>query len=285
MIKGAIPCRAGISLKMPYYEHIFTKKPDVPWFEVHAENLKSGATLSAVERIRQDYPLSLHGVGLSLGSLHLNDHHLSFLKTVCERLEPGLVSEHVAWNYVDGIYVNDLLPVPYTDEALQVLVDNIGQTQDYLKREILIENPSTYLQFSHSHYAEEDFIKEVARRSGCGILLDVNNVHVSIYNHGGNAQSYIKELAKSGLVKEIHLAGYKKITMQEKDFLVDHHGSGVSSEVWDLYQYALSFLGLVPTLIEWDNHLPAFDVLWAEGKKADFYMEKAYAALEVTAKI
>lgn len=284
MVEGTIPCRAGISLKTPYYEHIFSKKPDVPWFEVHAENLKSGATLSAVEKIRQDYPLSLHGVGLSLGSLHLNDHHLSFLKTVCERLEPGLVSEHVAWNYVDGVYLNDLLPVPYTEEALRVLVDNIGQTQDYLKREILIENPSTYLQFSHSHYAEEDFIKEVARRSGCGILLDVNNVHVSTYNQGGNAQSYIKELAKSGAVKEIHLAGHKKFTIQEKDFLVDHHGSPVSAEVWDLYQYALSFLGLVPTLIEWDNHIPLFDVLWAEGKKADFYMEKVCAALEVTAK-
>src|SRR3989344_291335 len=285
MIKGEIPCKAGISLKSVHYERILQEKPPVAWFEVHPENLKSGASLSIVDKVRHDYPLSLHGVGLSLGSRHLNDSHLSFLKTLCDRLEPGLVSENVVCNYVDGVYINDLLPLPYTDESLDVLVENIQDTQDYLKRTILIENPSTYLQFAHSEYVEEEFIKEVARRSGCGVLLDVNNVYVSTCNQGGDAHSYIQTLAKSGYVKEIHLAGHKKMVFEGETFLVDHHGSAISPEDWDLYEHTLSCLDPVPTLVEWDHHLPAFDVLWAEGKKADFYREKARAAAEVTATI
>lgn len=285
MLEKAIPYRAGISLKTPHYEKILRENPPVPWFEVHPENLKSGSTLAMVEKIRNNYPLSLHGVGLSLGAMHLNDDHLSFLKELCERLEPGLISEHVAWSYVDGMYINDLLPLPYTEEALQVIVENIEYTQSYLKRTILIENPSTYLQFPHSSYTEEDFIKEVARRSGCGILLDINNVYVSAYNHGFEPKSYVRKIAESEQVQEVHLAGHKTITVQHKDFLVDHHGSAVSREVWDLYEYALSFIGTIPTLVEWDNHLPEFDVLWAEGKKADFYMEKNCAIVETAAAV
>lgn len=285
MKKSCIPARAGVSLKSIYYEYILREKPSVAWFEVHPENLRSGAILTLVEKIREHYPLSLHGVGLSLGSVYLNDHHLSFLKSLCDRLEPGLVSEHVAWSYVDGMYINDLLPLPYTKESLNLLVDNIQHTQDILKREILIENPSTYLQFDDSDYEEADFIIEVGQRSGCGLLLDVNNVYVNSHNHKKDAKSCIEKLAKSGLVKEIHLAGHEKIKIQEKNFLVDVHGDTIIHPVWDLYAYALSLTRRLPTLIEWDNHLPSFEVLWAEGQKADFYMEKICAPIEVTATV
>lgn len=285
MATKEIPFKAGIGLKTLHYNQILSEKPSVSWFEVHPENLKSGATLAGVDRIRQDYPLSLHGVGLSLGSAHLNDHHLSFLKKMCDRLNPGLVSEHVAWNYVHGVYINDLLPLPYTEETLRLLVENIQYTQEYLKRQILIENPSTYLQFSHSTYSEPEFIKEVARQSGCGLLLDVNNIYVSSHNHGLDPKAYIKELSHPALVKEIHLAGHKQLKVQEDTFLIDHHGSGISSDVWDLYRYTLSLVGSVPTLIEWDNHIPDFEVLWAESKKADVYMETINAPLEITATV
>ena len=280
-----IPSKAGIGLKTLHYETILAEKPLVSWFEIHPENLKSGALLTGVEKIRQEYPLSLHGVGLSLGSTHLNDHHLSFLKKLCDRLNPGLVSEHLSWSYVDGRYINDLLPLPYTEETLQLLVENIQYTQEYLKRQILIENPSTYLQFSHSTYPEQQFIKEVARQSGCGLLLDVNNVYVSSCNHGFDPKAYIKEFSASHLVKEIHLAGHKQLNVHEDSFLIDHHGTSVSSNVWDLYRYTLSLMGPVPTLIEWDNHIPTFEVLWAESKKADLYMETMSAALEITAAV
>lgn len=285
MVGVEIPCKAGISLKTPHYEKIISEKPSVPWFEVHPENLKVGTTLRSIETIRQFYPLSFHGVGLSLGSIHLNDRHLEFLKEMCDRLEPGFVSEHVSWSYVEGIYINDLLPLPYTDESLQILAENIHSTQDYLKRQILIENPSTYVQFSHSTYTEEDFIKEVARRTGCGILLDINNVYVSSYNHGLHAETYIKELAQQGSIKEIHIAGHKKFKVQDNIFLIDHHGSQVSSDVWNLYRYALSLMGPVPTLIEWDNHIPAFDILWGESKKADLLMETINESIDLTATV
>lgn len=283
MVSSSIPLKAGISLKSVHHEEILQKIPPIPWFEVHPENLKSGSVLSFVEKIREHYPLSLHGVGLSLGSVSLNQDHLFFLKSLCDRLEPGLVSEHVSWSYVDGIYLNDLLPLPYTEETLHVLVNNIQYAQEILKRYLLIENPSTYLEFAHSQYKEEDFIKQVACRSGCGILLDINNIYVSSHNHGWDAKAYIKVLATSGYVREIHLAGHKKTTLSGKNFLIDHHGCPVSLEVWKLYEYALSFLGPLPTLVEWDNHLPAFDVLWAEGQKANLCMEKICEPFEASA--
>ena len=283
----SIPSKVGISLKSPHYETILNTKPSVPWFEVHPENLKSGTSLSIVEKIREEYPLSLHGVGLSLGSPDLNLRHLSFLKSLCHRLEPGLVSEHVAWNYIEGEYINDLLPLPYTDEALDVLVCNIQRTQEYLNRSILVENPSTYLEFSHSTYTEWDFIKEVSRRSGCKVLLDLNNIYVNAQNHGFDSKDYIKCLVEGGSVGEIHLAGHKEVSLERKKMLlVDHHGSTVSSEVWALYEYCLSLLkNPVPTLVEWDNHLPSFEMLLAEGKKAQFYMEKRDETIRSTASV
>lgn len=284
-MKSSIPAVAGLGLKTQYISQILESIPDVGWFEVHVENLRMGTTLSGVEKIRHHYPLSFHGVGLSLGSDHLNREHLTFLKSLCDHLDPGLVSEHVAWNYIDGVYINDLLPLPYTEESLQAMINNIDLTQSVLQRQILIENPSTYLRVRSSDYEEADFILELARCSGCYILLDVNNVYVSSVNHGQCAKKYIKRIAQSGLVKEIHLAGHGTMSMNGQQMLVDCHATTVAEEVWQLYAYALSFTQKVPTLIEWDNDLPSFEVLVDEAERANLYMEKACELIAIPATI
>jgi uncharacterized protein len=277
---GPIPAAAGIGLRFPHHGHVLQQRPQVAWFEVHAENyLGGGGARRVLERIRADYPLSLHGVGLSLGSAgELDAQHLRRIAELVHSTEPGLVSEHLSWSVVGGEYLADLLPLPMTEEALEVVCRHVDETQGVLRRRILIENPSTYLQFSHSTIPEWEFIAALAQRSGCGILCDVNNIFVSVCNHGWDAQTYIDALPV-GTVGEIHLAGHALRTLADgSELRIDDHGSPVAAEVWSLYAQALRRFGPLPTLIEWDNDIPAFDLLVAEAAQADALLRAATAS-------
>jgi hypothetical protein len=264
--------RAGIGLRTPHQRQVLAERPDVGWLEVHSENFfaRGGQVLQVLERARSHYPLSLHGVGLSLGSVDpLSSEHLSLLKGLVERFEPGLVSDHLCWGAVGGRHLNDLLPLPYTEEALEVVCRNVGAAQEHLGRQILVENVSSYLQFSDSSIPEWEFLAEVARRSGCGILLDVNNIYVSSVNHGFDALAYLDAIAPQA-VQEIHLAGFDS----NGACLIDTHGKPVHGPVWNLYGEALSRLGPVPTLIEWDTDLPALEILLGEARKAQEILDQ-----------
>lgn len=278
-----VPARAGIGLRSPHYRDVLETRPAVGWLEVHSENFfcDGGQPLYTLEQARACYPLSLHGVGLSLGSTDdLNQEHLAKLKKLLARFEPGLVSEHLCWCSAGGRYLNDLLPLPYTEEALAVVSSNLRRAQDYLGRPILIENVSSYLRFSHSTIPEWEFVAEAAARSGCGILLDVNNIHVNAVNHGFDARRYL-EAIPVGAVGEMHLAGFDS----NGDCLIDTHGKPVADEVWALYRLAVQRFGRVPTLIEWDTDIPPLSTLLEEAYKADAILEEAShaAASPVTA--
>ena len=272
---GAIAARAGIGLRAPHYREVLATRPDIGWFEVHSENYfgEGGQPLHYLERIRAEYPISLHGVGLSLGSADaLDPEHLRRLKALVRRIEPGLVSEHLCWSSIGGRHVNDLLPLPYTEEALAVVCAHVREAQDFLGRQILVENVSSYLQFSHSTLDEWDFVAEVAARSGCAILLDVNNIYVSACNHGFDARRYLRAVPPRA-VREIHLAGFDRAD----GLLIDTHGHRVAAPVWELYREALERFGPVPTLIEWDTDIPALAVLLEEAVTADRLAEEAHA--------
>ncbi len=274
-----IPARAGIGLKADHYAEILETRPDIGWFEVHPENYMGagGPPHRYLSAIREHYPLSLHGVGLSLGSAgDLDAEHLGRLRSLTDRYQPGQVSEHVAWTTVDGAYLNDLLPLPYTEESLAHLVEHIDQVQEALARRILIENPSSYLRFAESTIPEEEFLVEAARRSGCGILLDVNNVYVSACNHGYDAAAYLAAVP-ADLVGEIHLAGHSVEELEGMKLHIDDHGSPVMDEVWDLYAATIDRLGPVPTLIEWDNNIPALAVLLDEAAAAEDILDRRAA--------
>jgi uncharacterized protein (UPF0276 family) len=238
--------------------------------EVHTENYMGGGTpLRYLDAIRRDVSISLHGVGLSLGSAEgLDPAHLKRIKQVAERVEPGLMSEHIAWSVVDGNYLADLLPLPMTEEALDVVCQNVDQMQNYLDRRILVENPSTYVTFCHSTIHEWEFMTAVAARTGCGILCDVNNIYVSAKNHGWDASAYIAKLPPAA-IGEIHLAGHAVRQLADgRTLRIDDHGSAVIPQVWALYQEALARFGPVPTLIEWDNNVPPLETLLAEARRA-----------------
>jgi uncharacterized protein (UPF0276 family) len=265
-----IPAAAGIGLRFPHHEQVLRERPAVAWFEVHAENFfGGGSTRRVLERVRRDYPLSLHGVGLSLGSAgELDGEHLRRIAELVRSIEPGLVSEHLSWSVVGGEYLADLLPLPMTEEALDVVCRHVEQTQTLLQRRILIENPSSYLQFRHSTIPEWEFITAVAQRTGCGILCDVNNIYVSASNHGWDAQTYLSALPAAA-VGEIHLAGHAVRTLDNGSAIrIDNHGARVAAEVWALYGEALRCFGTTPTLIEWDTDIPAFDVLLDQAAQA-----------------
>lgn len=265
-----VSSKAGLGLRSPHFETVLTNLPSVHWFEVHPENLKMGATLRQIEKVREHYPLSLHGVGLSLGSQHLDKNHLRFLKNMITILEPALVSEHVAWTRIGNVHFNDFLPLPYTEESLALLIQNVLKTQDFLGRQILMENPSTYMEFAHSTIPEWEFIRTLAQKSGCKILLDVNNIFVSSTNHGWDPHVYLQHVADANLVGEIHLAGHAPLTLPSgKTVLVDSHNTTIIQPVWQLYEDALSLLGPTPTLIEWDVDIPDFTVLIKEFEKAE----------------
>jgi uncharacterized protein (UPF0276 family) len=245
-------------------------RPGVGWLEVHAENyMNFGPATAALQRIREDYEVGVHGVGLSLGSAaSIDDTHLARLKDVCDRLAPAAVSEHLAWSVGDGIYLNDLLPIPYDEEALDSVCRNVERTQEAIKRPILIENLSTYVGFARSTMAEPQFLSEMVRRTGCGLLLDINNVYVSARNLGFDAEAYIAALPGAA-IGEIHLAGYAITDTPDGQVLIDNHGSCVASQVWALYHSAVRRFGRRPTLIEWDSDLPPLSTLLGEAMWAE----------------
>jgi uncharacterized protein (UPF0276 family) len=268
-VADPIPARAGIGLRAPHYLELLESRPGIGWVEVHSENYfgEGGQPLWFLERVRRDYSVSLHGVGLSLGSADaLNRGHLTSLKALVERIEPALVSDHLSWSAVGGRHLNDLLPLPYTEEALQVFCNHVTEAQAFLDRQLLIENPSSYVEYRHSTIPEWEFLRAVAERTGCGILLDVNNIHVSATNHGFDSLAYVAAIPVS-MVKEIHLAGFDR----GEHCLIDTHGTPVAEPVWALYGKAVQRFGTVPTLIEWDTAIPPLAVLLAEAAKADAF--------------
>lgn len=275
---GRIPVNAGIGLRFRHHQIVVDTRPDVAWFEVHTENyMGGGITPRCLDTIRRDYPVALHGTGLSLGSAEgLDIAHLCRVGDAVERFEPGLVSEHLSWSVAGGGYLADLLPLPMTDEALRVVCRHVDQVQTCLKRRILVENPSTYLCFRHSTMPEWEFLSQVAQRTGCGILCDVNNIYVSAANHGWDAMTYLCALPPAA-IGEIHLAGHSMRQLdQGRTLRIDDHGSRVAPEVWVLYREALKRFGPVPTLIEWDTGVPPLEVLMEEAAMAASVMEEQH---------
>jgi hypothetical protein len=271
----AIPARGGIGLRAPHYREILEQRPDVGWLEVHSENYfgDGGQPHDYLERLRDRYPLSLHGVALGLGSTGaLDTVHLGKLRRLIDRYEPGLVSEHLCWSAAGGRHLNDLLPLPYTEEVLDHVCIRVDAVQSTLGRRILIENVSSYLRFRHSTIPEWEFLGAVAGRTGCGILLDVNNVYVSAVNHGFDAHEYLASVPAAA-VEEIHLAGFD----DSGPCLIDTHGRAVAAEVWALFRETIRRVGPHPTLIEWDTDIPALPVLLEEARKADRVVEEAHA--------
>ena len=261
------PSGAGIGLRAPHYAEVSRRRPDLAFIEVHSENFfgAGGPALEWLEHFRDAYPLSLHGVGLSLGSVDaLDERHLACLEGLVRRFEPVFVSEHLSWSSVDGRHANDLLPLPFTTEALEHVVSRIGQVQERLKRRILVENVSSYAEFEASTWCEWDFVAEAVRRSGCGLLLDLNNVWVNSRNDGFDPLDYLGAIEPDG-VEEFHLAGFERVG----NLLVDTHAAPVSEEVWALYRLAVARFGRKPTLVEWDANLPSLDVLLAEAARAE----------------
>jgi uncharacterized protein (UPF0276 family) len=264
------PAAVGVGLRHVHHKYVLDNKPKVPWLEIHGENFfaKGGPSLDFIKKIRQDYPLSIHCVGLSLGSSqNVDRNHLKSLKNLIKSTEPFLVSDHIAWSNVGDMVLNDLLPIPYTKESLKALCDNVLEVQDYLQKEILVENPSTYLSFKNSQIAEDDFINQVAQITGCKILLDVNNIYVSSENNGFDAKKYLDNI-KPEIVGELHLAGHFAKEIDGKTILIDTHDNFVCDEVWELYKIAVKKF-TAPTLIEWDQDIPEFEVLLQEAKKAE----------------
>ena len=277
--RSSIPAAAGIGLRFPNHERVVQTRPAVAWLEVHAENYFGGGSARRyLERVRRDYPVAIHGVGLSLGSAEgLDPQHLRRLAELAHNIEPGLVSEHLSWSVVGGQYLADLLPLPLTEEALEVVCRHVEQTQETLQRRILVENPSTYLQFPHSSIPEWEFLAALAARTGCGILCDVNNIFVSCSNHGWDAATYLRSLPAQA-VGEIHLAGHEIRSLDDGRVVrIDNHGSRVAAEVWTLYAQALQRFGCKPTLIEWDTDIPELEVLLEEAAAAATLLRAAQA--------
>ena len=275
--RDSIPARAGVGLRFRHHREVLEARPAAAWFEVHTENyLGGGSAPACLDAIRRDYPVSLHGTGLSLGSAEgLDPAHLARVRELVERAEPGLVSEHLSFSVAAGNYLADLLPLPLTEQALGIVCRNVAQVQDHLNRRILVENPSTYLQFRHSTIPEWEFLAQVAKRTGCGILCDVNNIYVSACNHGWRASAYLAALPPEA-VGEIHLAGHSLRRLDDaRTLLIDDHGSRVTPEVWALYAEALARFGPVPTLIEWDTDVPPMAVLLEEAAHAAALIEEA----------
>jgi uncharacterized protein (UPF0276 family) len=278
---GSIPkAGVGIGLRAPHVAEVLATRPAIGWLEVHAENyMGGGSPLAALEQLRADYPLSVHGVGLSLGSAAaLNNRHLSRLQRLITRLEPVLVSEHLSWSIAEGIYLNHLLPLPYTEETLEIVTRHVLHTQEVLQCRLLIENPSSYLRFAHSVIPEPEFLGELVRRTDCGLLCDVNNIYVSCWNLGGDPIVYLNALPTHA-VSEIHLAGHAINDADGQTILIDDHGAPVADAVWALYSHALSRFGPVPTLIEWDTHVPELAVLQSEARTAERCMQRAEEAV------
>ena len=275
-----IPQSVGIGLRAIHYRDILLQRPSLAWLEVHSENYfgAGGKPLYFLEQLREHYPISLHGVGLSLGSADpLNQEHLHKLTKLVRRVNPCFVSDHLAWCSVNQRYMHDLLPLPFTADTLTHLVNRIKQVQDFLEQPILIENISSYLQFSISEMQETEFLVAVAKQANCGILLDINNIYVNACNFNFNPYLYLAAIP-ADLVKEIHLAGFTAST--SSTLLIDTHNQPVAEEVWKLYQAAIQQFGCKPTLIEWDADLPPLMTLIAEAEKARVIMESQQVTLD-----
>lgn len=268
------PVSAGAGLRAPHYREILATQPAIGWFEAHSENYfgAGGQPLAHLEAIRAEYPVSLHGVGLSLGSTDdLSKTHLAKLKRLADRIEPCFVSEHLSWSSIDGRFFNELLPLPYSEEALRHVVSRVQQMQDFIGRRVLIENITAYVTFHDSLIPEWEFLNELCRSSGCGLLLDINNVYVNSVNHGFDPWQFLSRI-HAAAVEEIHLAGFDRA----EHALIDTHGARVSDEVWALYEATLNHIGARPTLIEWDNDIPALAVLLDEAARAQMLLERQH---------
>ncbi|HEX6118180.1 MAG TPA: DUF692 domain-containing protein [Dongiaceae bacterium] len=267
---------AGIGLRSPHHDQFCAQRPAISWLEVHTENfLGGGATLALLDSLRDHYAISLHGVGLSLGSAEgLDEDHLARVAALVRRIEPATISDHVSWSVTGGVYFNDLLPLPYDEEALTVIARNVMRFQEAVDLSVMVENPSTYVRHVQSDRAEPQFLAELCRRTGCGLLLDVNNVFVSTENQGEDAHAYLAAVAELP-IGEIHLSGHHLRRIGNRAIRVDDHGSPVSDPVWALYERALTLVGPRPTLIEWDSALPPLETLLAEAAKAQTRLEGA----------
>lgn len=267
-----LPNRAGVCLKRQHYDEILRNRPDVGFFEVHAENYlgAGGKPIHVLEKIRENYPLSIHGVGLSIGSAQgLNETHLHRVAELVKRFEPAAFSEHLAWSTHDTTYHSDLLPVPYERSVEDRICDNIDYIQTVLQRTMLLENPSNYLSLESSTLTETELLSNVAKRTGCGLLLDVNNVYISAKNMRYSAERYIESLP-GNLIGELHLAGHEiDLADPTEPLLIDAHDREVCDDVWTLYEFTLQHCGAMPTLIEWDNNVPAWSDLAGEMARAD----------------
>jgi uncharacterized protein (UPF0276 family) len=272
--------RPGIGLRAAHADAIEATRPALGFLEVHAENyLAADPQIRQLLRLRETYALSLHGVGLSLGSADgIDAAHLQRFRDLVRSTQPAFVSEHLSWSVVDGAYLNDLLPLPYTEEALRIVARNIDIVQEALGRAILIENPSRYLRLTHSTIAEPEFIAQLVRRTGCHLLCDVNNIYVSSINCDEDPHAYLRALPRDA-VREYHLAGHARVRRDNAELLIDDHGAPVSAEVWALYRRALDILGPAPVLIEWDRNLPALPTLLAEAHRAENETDNARPAL------
>jgi uncharacterized protein (UPF0276 family) len=271
--------RSGIGLRAIHHDEVIARGPDVGWFEAHSENYfgRGGLPRRLLAQLRERYPVSLHGVGLSMGSTDpLDKVHLGEIVQLARELNPLFVSEHLSWGSAGGRFTNDLLPLPYTEEALRHMVDRVTQVQDAIGREMLIENVSSYLQFAHSQIEEWEFLAALTRQSGCFLLLDVNNVYVNAMNHRFDPLRFLDGIPRDR-VREIHLAGHSIQKMAEREIRIDTHDAPVCDEVWALYSAALDRFGPVPTLIEWDSKIPALEALAAEAHKADRRQESHHA--------
>jgi uncharacterized protein (UPF0276 family) len=280
-----IPAKAGIGLRFPHHADVRDQRPPVAWLEVHPENyMGGGAAPAQLAVIRADYPVSFHGVGLSLGSANgLDTRHLDRLAGMVARFEPGLISEHVAWSIAGGTYLADLLPLPMTEEALDVVCRNVDTLQERLRRPVLVENPSSYIRFADATIPEWEFMAEVARRTGCGLLCDVNNVVVGAANHGFDAYAYIAALPAAA-VGEIHVAGHSVRDIGAgRRIRIDDHSCAVPPPVWNLLEAALTRFGAVPTLMEWDTAIPALPVLLAEAEAAQLRIDQVTRAADARA--
>jgi uncharacterized protein (UPF0276 family) len=266
---GAVPADAGVGLRAPHVAEVLATRPPIAWVEVHPENyLGGGPPARQLTAVRARYPVALHAVGLSLGTAEgIDGAHLERLAALVERIEPGLVSEHLSWSTAGGAYLNHLLPLPYTEEALAVVARNVDRVQARLRRRLLVENPSVYLRLRHSPIPEAEFLGELVRRTGCGLLCDVNNVHVTCANLGHDPGAYLDRLP-AGAVGEIHLAGHSVSDADGVRLFIDDHGSPVADPVWALYDRAIARFGPVPTLVEWDTDLPPLAVLLREAERA-----------------
>jgi uncharacterized protein len=273
-----LPARAGVGYKPQHFDDLLAGEQPLGFVEVHAENYMGagGPPHAQLRALCERYALSVHGVGLSIGSMRpLDDAHLQRLKILCERYEPASFSEHLAWSSHGEAFLNDLLPLPYTEETLAHVSEHVDRVQSVLNRQMLLENPSTYVRFAESTIPETEFLETIARRTGCGLLLDVNNVFVSARNHGTDPDIYLATFPLH-LVGEMHLGGHDEQTDDAgAPLLIDAHGTPVADPVWTLYERTIERTGPLPTLIEWDNDVPEWPALAAEARRADTALTRA----------